>query len=57
MEQESGIEQPPAYEAGANYLRNKEAQVLLALAKIIDFQNTREYQDALTRASQETKAA
>ncbi len=57
MEQESGIEQPPAKEAGVNYLRNKEAQILLALVKIIDWQRTQEYETVLTRVSQETKAA
>lgn len=50
-------EQPPAYEAGENYRRNKEAQILLALGKIIDFSRTDEYNQALSRAAQENREA
>ena len=59
MEQatEGAIENPPVYEAGENYVQSKEAEILIALAKIIDWAQIQEYEGALSRVSQETKAA
>lgn len=54
---EGQTERPPVKEAGKNYVAQKEAEIQMTLAKIIDWMRTQEYKEALMRASQETKEA
>ena len=56
MEQKRETEQVPAYKAGENFIRNKEA-TLLALVKIIDWARAQEYKQALSHVLVENREA
>ena len=52
MEQESGIEQPPAYEAGENFFRTKSAEYEAMLVAAIDPNQLPDLEAILNRLSE-----